>query len=56
LTRAEALREPPAQLTEQGFELSVEAKTADAARERVEAAVHGIHSHTGVYLATEIGP
>jgi hypothetical protein len=56
LTRAGALRDPPGQLTERGFELSVEAKTADAARDKVEAAVNGIHSHTGVYLAAEIGP
>jgi hypothetical protein len=56
LTRAGALREPAAQLTEQGFELSVEAKTAAAAREKVEAAVQGIHSHTGVYVAAEIDP
>jgi hypothetical protein len=55
LTRAGALRERPGQLTEQGLELSIEATTADAARERVEAAVHGIHAHTGVYLAGEVG-
>ncbi len=54
--RARALQEPPARLTEHGFELSVAARTAEAAREKVEAAVQGLHSHTGVYLAAEISP
>ncbi len=56
VARAGALQEPAARVTEHGFELSVEARTAEAAREKVEAAVQGIHSHTGVYLATEINP
>lgn len=52
--RAGALAEPAPRLTDHGFELSVKAPTADAALDSVEAAVHGIHSHTGVYLATEL--
>jgi len=56
LRRAGALQEPPAELTERGFELSLRAKAAEAAREKVEAAVQGIHSHTGVYLTTELRP
>jgi hypothetical protein len=53
-TRAEALQEPPAQVTGRGFELSVDADTGEAARARVEMAVQGIHSHTGVYLEREV--
>src|SRR5439155_424626 len=55
LARAKGLGSPPSQVTARGFELSVGADTAEAARTRVELAVHGIHSHTGVYLAEEIG-
>ena len=51
---AEALKAPPARVTELGFELSVKAGTAEAAKARVESAVHGIHSHTGIYLEEEI--
>jgi hypothetical protein len=53
LSRAAALDEPEAQLTDRGLELSVEADSREVAKERVEAAVHGIRSHTGVYLAGE---
>lgn len=54
VTRAAALQTPPARVTELGFELSVEADTAEAARAKAESAVHGIHSHTGVYLEEEV--
>jgi hypothetical protein len=54
LARAAALEEPKAELTDRGLELSVEADSRDIAKERVEAAVHGIRSHTGVYLAGEV--
>jgi hypothetical protein len=54
LARAAALEEPQAQLTDQGLELSVEADSREVAKERVETAVHGIRSHTGVYLAGEV--
>ena len=56
LTRAEARREPPAQVTERGLELSVEADSGEMAKATVERAVHGIHSNTGVYLEEEIRP
>jgi hypothetical protein len=45
---------PPARVTELGFELSLIADSAEAARAKAESAVHGIHSHTGVYLEEEI--
>jgi hypothetical protein len=54
LARAAALEEPQAELTDRGLELSVEADSRDIAKERVESAVHGIRSHTGVYLAGEV--
>lgn len=54
VARAEALQTPPARVTELGFELSVHADTAEAAKAKAESAVHGIHSHTGVYLEEEI--
>ncbi len=56
LRRASALEQPPSALTDRGLELSLEAETAEAAKQQVEAAVHGIHSHTGVYLAAELEP
>lgn len=49
-TRAQSVEDPPALLTERGFELSVHADTGEAARAKVEMAVHGIHSHNGVYV------
>jgi hypothetical protein len=54
LARADALEEPQAELTDRGLELSVEADSREVAKERVEAAVHGIRSHTGVYLEGEV--
>jgi hypothetical protein len=54
VTRAEALKAPPARVSELGFELSVKAATAEAAKAKAESAVHGIHSHTGIYLEEEI--
>lgn len=54
--RVGALEEPPAQVTERGLELSVDADNGEAATAKVEAAVQGIHSHTGVYLEEEIHP
>jgi hypothetical protein len=54
LLRAGALLEPPAQVTDRGFELSLDAATGEAARAKAEASVHGIHSHTGVYLEEEL--
>jgi hypothetical protein len=51
---AGALRNPPARVTERGLELSIEAATAEAARAKLETAVQGIHSHTGVFLDREI--
>jgi hypothetical protein len=54
LKLAGALSEPPAAITERGFELAMEAATGDEAKAKLEKAVHGIHSHTGVYLEEEI--
>jgi hypothetical protein len=56
VTRAGALKTHPARVTELGFELSVNADTAEAAKAKAESAVHGIHSHTGVYLEEEVRP
>lgn len=53
--RARALPMPPARVTELGFELSVNAHTAEDAKLIAESAVQGIHSHTGVYLEAEVG-
>lgn len=52
--RAGALRRPPAEVTSRGLELMVHAADREAARAKLESAVQGIHSHTGVYLDEEI--
>jgi hypothetical protein len=44
---------PPAQVTNRGLEISVEAPSREAARAKLENAVQGVHSHTGVYLDDE---
>jgi hypothetical protein len=54
LTRAAALEEPQPELTDRGFELSVEADSSEVAKQKVEAAIHGVRSHTGVYLKGEV--
>jgi hypothetical protein len=51
--RAGALRRPPAEVTSRGVELTLAANSREAARAKLEAAVQGIHSHTGVYLDEE---
>lgn len=51
---AGALHDPPSRVTDRGFELAIKARNAEAARTKVEAAVNGIHSHTGVYLQEEL--
>jgi hypothetical protein len=52
--RAGALRHPPAEVTDRGLELMMNAPSREAARVKLETAVHGIHSHTGVYLDEEV--
>jgi hypothetical protein len=52
--RAGALRRPPAEVTSRGVELMLQARSSDAARVKLETAVQGIHSHTGVYLDEEL--
>ena len=52
--RAGALRRSPAEVTSRGLELMVDAPDREAARAKLEYAVQGIHSHTGVYLDEEI--
>ena len=51
---AGALRNPPAEVTDRGLELMMNAPSPEAARVKLETAVHGIHSHTGVYLEEEV--
>ena len=51
---AGALTDPPAEVTGRGFAVAMNAATGEAARTKLEMAVHGIHSHTGVYLDEEI--
>ena len=51
---AGALRHPPAEVTDRGLELMLDAPSREAARAKLETAVHGIHSHTGVYLDEEV--
>jgi hypothetical protein len=53
--RAGARRRSPAEVTTRGVELMIQAPNGEAARAKLEAAVQGIHSHTGVYLHEEIG-
>jgi hypothetical protein len=52
--RAGALRRPPAEVTSRGVELRLAAHSREAARVKLESAVQGIHSHTGVYLDEEM--
>jgi hypothetical protein len=52
--RAGALRRPPAEVTNRGVELLLAAPSREAARTKLETAVQGIHSHSGVYLDEEI--
>ncbi len=54
LAGAGALDEPRPQLTDRGLELSVEAESIEVAKQRVEAAIHGVRPHTGVYLKSEV--
>jgi hypothetical protein len=54
LARAVALDEPQPELNDRGLELSVEAASSEVAKQRVEAAIHGVRSHTGVYLKGEL--
>jgi hypothetical protein len=51
---AGALRHPPAEVTSRGLELQLSARNREAARAKLEMAVQGIHSHSGVYLDEEI--
>lgn len=52
--RAGALRRPPAKVTSRGVELMLAAPSREAARTKLETAVQGIHSHTGVFLDEEM--
>lgn len=52
--RVGALRRPPAEVTSRGLELLVDADDREAVRAKLESAVQGIHSHTGVYLEEEL--
>jgi hypothetical protein len=52
--RARALRRPPAEVTDRGVELMLAAPSREAALARLETAVQGIHSHTGVFLDEEM--
>jgi hypothetical protein len=57
LRRASSLdapNEPPPPTTERCFGLTMEATRPEAAGTNVEKAVHGIHSHMGLYFIEEV--